>query len=211
MYKFSYKEVEIDDLIVMFKIKEIQLFNDAVCDLLADGHSEGGIKYAMTKPDVQRRIKMNDNENLAQVFKIDVDRYAFKIKDDRWDDKNQKSAEKEIAKKIASELRANDQVISVKPGDTNGFVYFIQAENGGPIKIGYSIKPEKRLTDLQVAHPYKLSLIGTIHGNMFIEKKLHRYLLHARTYGEWFEPDEIVLATIKSCLEIGYEYVKTLK
>ena len=71
------------------------------------------------------------------------------------------------------------------------YVYFFQAGNEGPIKIGYSLEPEKRLENLQGAVWCKLRSIGFVTtGSMGkeLEKALHSKFNHLRIRGEWFWP-----------------------
>jgi hypothetical protein len=71
-------------------------------------------------------------------------------------------------------------------GIDNGFVYFIQEQNDGPIKIGYSARPEKRLSDLQTGNPDQLHLRHVIPGDRQVERQLHRRFEPARIRLEWF-------------------------
>lgn len=72
--------------------------------------------------------------------------------------------------------------------------YFIQAGDRGPIKIGKSTAPDRRLTDLQGACPYRLRLLCTLGRDM--EAELHRRFDNDRLHGEWFEPTNKLLAFI---------------
>lgn len=68
-------------------------------------------------------------------------------------------------------------------------VYFVQAENGGAIKIGYSVNPEARLARMQgTALGAKLRLIAKIDGGPEIEQLLHERFAKDRLNGEWFRP-----------------------
>lgn len=69
-------------------------------------------------------------------------------------------------------------------------IYFIQAEGVGAIKIGFveGDDPAKRLSDLQVGSPCKLSLLGTLPGGRDTEGELHRKFAWAHSHGEWFRP-----------------------
>lgn len=69
-----------------------------------------------------------------------------------------------------------------------GYVYFIQGEDGGPIKIGWSESPEDRLSALQTGYPARLVLLGTIPGERALEGKTHRRFRHLRLHNEWFRP-----------------------
>ena len=68
-------------------------------------------------------------------------------------------------------------------------VYFLQAGDGGPIKIGFTKgKPEARVRSLQTASPLKLILIGVVSGSNIEEKLLHHHLRSHRIAREWFHP-----------------------
>lgn len=64
-------------------------------------------------------------------------------------------------------------------------IYAITAEKG-PIKIGFSLTPTKRLRALQTASPYRLAILACIHGDEEDEDMAHRYLANARLLGEHF-------------------------
>lgn len=70
-------------------------------------------------------------------------------------------------------------------------VYFIRAETGGPIKIGWAFDPAKRRRELQNASPVPLVIVGTIQGGPAKESDLHKKFRHLRLHGEWFlsEPE----------------------
>lgn len=67
-------------------------------------------------------------------------------------------------------------------------VYFIQLGADGPIKIGYSVTPQKRLWGLQTSHPETLNLLATIPGPQSNEAALHRFYEREHLRGEWFRP-----------------------
>jgi hypothetical protein len=70
------------------------------------------------------------------------------------------------------------------------FVYFIQREGGGPVKIGKSQHPESRLKTLQQACPEALRVIAVCGGGYPAEKQLHRWFAADRLDGEWFDVSE---------------------
>lgn len=76
------------------------------------------------------------------------------------------------------------------------FVYFIQAGEDGPIKIGLAARPEHRLRGLQTAHYEILHLRLALHGNEQDEARLHRQFRDCRLVGEWFAPTERLLELI---------------
>lgn len=81
------------------------------------------------------------------------------------------------------------------------FVYFIQADESGPIKIGFtSGSPQARLAQLQTGNPAALKLLGAIKGSTAKERELHTSLSEWRLQGEWFQSHPTVLDTIKRVL-----------
>ena len=72
-------------------------------------------------------------------------------------------------------------------------VYFIQAGEGGPVKIGFTSYPQKRLAALQTAHYQVLSLIREVPGGSDVEAYFHRRFAARRLAGEWFAFDADML------------------
>ena len=73
---------------------------------------------------------------------------------------------------------------------SDGFVYFIQEEESGNIKIGFSEKhPKGRLKDFQTGNSNKLILLGYIEGTYEDESNLHRefHEERLRNENEWFK------------------------
>lgn len=75
-------------------------------------------------------------------------------------------------------------------------VYFIQPVDGGPVKIGKSEDPRKRLREIQTGHPAKLQIVGLIDGDESLERELHRKFAHLRLEGEWFALENDLLEYI---------------
>jgi hypothetical protein len=67
-------------------------------------------------------------------------------------------------------------------------VYVIQHELG-PVKIGIALKPEKRLSELQVSCPFQLTLKKTKRPRNAkrVEKHLHDHFEKYHMRGEWFD------------------------
>jgi hypothetical protein len=81
----------------------------------------------------------------------------------------------------------------------SGIIYFAQAGDHGPIKIGYtSSAPEERLATLQTGCPSPLRLLGTRHGTGGHERYLHARFASHRLGGEWFSPADELLSFICS-------------
>lgn len=77
------------------------------------------------------------------------------------------------------------------PDDDGPVVYFIQPEQGGPIKIGYSSRRSAvpgRLAMLQTGNPYRLVIRKVIDapGWRGTEGDLHEKFAQYRLAGEWF-------------------------
>ena len=81
-------------------------------------------------------------------------------------------------------------------------IYFIQIEESGPIKVGYTFERTAigRLGGLQVACPWRLILRGVIEGDETEELKILTYLAAHRMRGEWFEPHPFVIETIQGLI-----------
>ena len=93
---------------------------------------------------------------------------------------------------------------------SDGFVYFIQEEETGRIKIGFSEKhPNGRLKDFQTGNSNKLNLLGYIEGTYEDESNLHREFYEERGNGEWFEPSPRLNDRIKELLEESLEEKKS--
>lgn len=74
------------------------------------------------------------------------------------------------------------------PKSPDGFVYFMQALDGGPIKIGWAKEPDKRLVLIQCGNPRELRICRTHPGTIQDELGLHRIFGEVRIRGEWFRP-----------------------
>jgi hypothetical protein len=73
-------------------------------------------------------------------------------------------------------------------------VYFIQAGEHGPIKIGVSKAPGKRLQQLQTSHAESLHLRAVEVGGRELEMALHERFAAYRMNGEWFTPATAIVA-----------------
>jgi mRNA-degrading endonuclease YafQ of YafQ-DinJ toxin-antitoxin module len=78
------------------------------------------------------------------------------------------------------------------------YVYFLQSEIGGPIKIGTAINAKKRLKEIQAVNPYKIEIVALIRGSYKEEKKFHKSFKEHRLHGEWFEPVESLNKLVKN-------------
>lgn len=69
-------------------------------------------------------------------------------------------------------------------------VYIIKQGDHGPFKIGYAGDVLRRLSTLQTASAYPLTIIRQYQGGIDLEKKLHSMFSDKRMMGEWFSIDE---------------------
>ncbi len=86
-------------------------------------------------------------------------------------------------------------------------IYFIQAGNDGPIKIGKAQSPEARRRELQTGNHEKLNLIKEIPGDVERENSIHNDLRSHRYRGEWFSPTPEVLDYIDEIARVDYQHV----
>jgi hypothetical protein len=78
----------------------------------------------------------------------------------------------------------------IAPEQRAGVVYFLQAENGGPIKIGFANDLAKRVVGLQTSHPEKLVVLAAAQGDPEIERQVQIGFVALRERGEWFKPHQ---------------------
>lgn len=85
------------------------------------------------------------------------------------------------------ERRALPPTVLVPGRRGDGWVYAFQAGPlTGPIKLGWSSDPARRLRDLSVAQPNELHLVALLPGDKSLERRLHDRLSDFRLSGEWF-------------------------
>jgi hypothetical protein len=102
---------------------------------------------------------------------------------------------------LLAHFRAYSRELSQRCGvreSRPGFVYFVQAGQDGPIKIGFAANVGARLSELQTASPEPLTVLATIEGTLQTEAEVHRYFQAYRLRGEWFRADVVLLGLIGS-------------
>lgn len=68
-----------------------------------------------------------------------------------------------------------------------GRVYFVQAEHGGPVKIGYTTRNvQRRLAELQCGSPWKLVVRHDELAYQVYEAELHQWFADQHLGGEWY-------------------------
>ena len=87
---------------------------------------------------------------------------------------------------------------------TRSLVYFIKPVGiDGPIKIGCSHVPERRLLELSAWSPWPLELIGAIKGTSRDEANFHSRFKDCHSHREWFHSTPLLQATIAAVLNAG--------
>lgn len=76
------------------------------------------------------------------------------------------------------------------------FVYFMQAEEGGKIKIGRSDDPERRAKMVSYWSPVPIRLLAYAEGEPRQETTLHAYFAESWSHGEWFHETPELAALI---------------
>ena len=80
-------------------------------------------------------------------------------------------------------------------------IYFLRQVGGvGPVKIGSSRDPERRLATIAAWSPVRLEIVATCAGNLKTEYQLQTALARSHSHGEWFHPTDDVLAVLDSIL-----------
>lgn len=80
----------------------------------------------------------------------------------------------------------------------NYYIYFVQAGESGPIKIGLARSPKDRIKQLQAANHEELRLIAVCDGNHRKERQFHEAFAADHIHGEWFKPSAELLALTDS-------------
>jgi hypothetical protein len=75
--------------------------------------------------------------------------------------------------------------------DGTVYTYFIQAANGGRVKIGKAKNPKQRLRELQTGNSEHLQLLGVT--SDLSESYLHVEFYEQRKQGEWFDVNEAMV------------------
>jgi hypothetical protein len=84
------------------------------------------------------------------------------------------------------------------------WLYFIQGDDGGPIKIGRTLDPARRITRLQTGYPFgQLRFIALVRAFRSSEASLHEFFAEHRIRGEWFAPGDSVLDVIEGFANAG--------
>ena len=182
--------------------------NKSIKPLILEGYSESGICYVIRKQQ-EYLCQFVGEHRFWSILLNEVRKNVRKATDTYWTELNKKQEYSEQTKntikllndrvnKLAKENLVQKQI---DKSQFTGYVYFIQGESGGDIKIGYSENVDHRIKELQIGYPDKLVLLGKINGSYEIESKIHDELKKYQVYGEWFKPCKQVIDTIKKYMD----------
>lgn len=65
-----------------------------------------------------------------------------------------------------------------------GFIYAIRCMDR--VKIGHSIRPTERFSQIKAGCPFPVQFLGVIAGAQMDERKIHKELAEHHTHSEWF-------------------------
>jgi len=84
-------------------------------------------------------------------------------------------------------------------GFDTAFIYFLQIEKTGPIKIGESDDIDKRFRQIASTIPMRVYCLGVIkrRGISNLERALQFYFIDLCIRGEWFKPDKRIFDFVK--------------
>lgn len=89
--------------------------------------------------------------------------------------------------------------------DDVAYIYFVQAQTLGLIKIGFAVDLEARLSAVRCSSPDGVSLLGVCRVSPLTvrqaEGALHAKFAHLRDHGEWFRPERELLMFIDDFAE----------
>lgn len=86
-------------------------------------------------------------------------------------------------------------------------IYYIQRGEDGPIKVGFSDNPDRRLKELQTGSGEPLRILAVIPGDRALEKEIHVRLQGCRGVGEWFKPGALELEYLQRLMNVQYEVI----
>ena len=176
----TYKQAFEDVLGIDFDEK-IQKF---VKGLEEDGHTEKSISFAIwrTKETLLNHVK---EDYFLSMLKTEILKYSWSKDNPKW---------KEYNKIKETEQQINEFVNNAERLE---FVYFIQGENGGPIRIGCTVNPIFRLKSLQKGYPDKLKLLLVISAPFTASEEIKKAFKKHKLKGDWFKPDEEIFDEIE--------------
>lgn len=85
----------------------------------------------------------------------------------------------------------------LRPDSRRSIVYFLQADYGGPVKIGYTDDLARMIANLQSSRAESIVVLAVMDGGVSAERELHsRFAVH-HIRGEWYSPADDLMEFIK--------------
>lgn len=168
-----------------------------VAELEKYGHTEKSIAFAIwrTKDILLEQIPKENSEicffSFLEILKHEISKYSWTKDDPRWN---------EYKKNKDREIIINEYMERL---NTTDFICFIQGENGGAIRIAYSIHPVKTLNSLQNGYPDRLKLLVVIPEVYYKSRGLEKQFEKYNTKGNWYKPTKEILDVIEK-LKVKY-------
>lgn len=81
------------------------------------------------------------------------------------------------------------------------FVYVVQQNETGPVKVGCTINLHSRINLLTTASAYPIRVLAIERGGRNTERKIHEAISEYRLQGEWFKCTPEVVNTIEEILK----------
>jgi hypothetical protein len=191
-----------DQAFNMLNIRPNDRMKNIIKRLSSEGRSEKSICFALWKSQ-DKIMQFRGDSRFYSVLENEIRKWSWGKNDLRWDNYNKRKEEerkaellKEQRRQIAEQEEKQKAKEFLYHQRYPGFVYFIQGESGGPIKIGYSDDVVKRLKGLQTGYPDNLKILFAYPGNQDDEKSIHEMLNSDRLRGEWFKPTETLFSVI---------------
>jgi hypothetical protein len=82
-------------------------------------------------------------------------------------------------------------------------IYILHATNGGPIKIGCSVTPAQRRSQVSSLFPYGVELLASFEGGLATEKFLHRCFAPIAVSTEWFRSGPVIWRFVVDVIDGG--------
>lgn len=86
---------------------------------------------------------------------------------------------------------------------STSYVYFVQAGDAGPIKIGCSTQPLGDIHEIQQNVPIPLRVLMVTEGDRALWAKLHRVFEPQRVEAGWFEPSNALYAVMQQFVDLA--------
>jgi hypothetical protein len=91
-----------------------------------------------------------------------------------------------------------DRFYKTSPLPVEPAVYFFQAGENGPIKIGYASNIRHRLENIQTGNHEEIRVLGWIcPATKNMEREIHGRIKEHRIRGEWYRPTSEVLVLVR--------------